>query len=80
MAILSETQKAAFWRDGVLTVENAVTPAQLAALQAEFSGWVEASRTHDGPYDGTLDGCPRFNLQPGHSSDATRIAARAGAK
>ena len=74
MAILSETQKAAFWRDGVLTVENAVTPDQLAALQAEFSCWVEASRAHDGPYGDTLDGRPRFDLQPGHS--ATQPALR----
>ena len=65
MAILSESQKAAFWRDGVLTVEDALTPAQLAGLEADFAGWVESSRAHDAPYGDTVDGRPRFDLRPG---------------
>ena len=34
MSVLSREQFDAFWRDGYLMVENAVTPAQLAALKA----------------------------------------------
>ncbi len=69
MSVLSEEQRAAFWRDGVLTVENAVTPALLARLRADFSAWVEESRTQMRPYGTSIDGRPRFDVQPGHSAD-----------
>jgi phytanoyl-CoA hydroxylase len=69
MAVLSQEQIDQFWRDGVLTVENAVTPEQLAALRRDFDAWVEESRTHDAPYGETVDGRPRFDLQPGHSAE-----------
>ena len=69
MAILTQDQKDTFWRDGVLVVENAVTPDQLQALRDEFSNWVEESRTHTDDYGETLDGRPRFDLQPGHTAD-----------
>jgi phytanoyl-CoA hydroxylase len=68
MAVLSEEQIAQFWRDGVLTVENAVTPEELAALRRDFDGWVEESRSHDGPYGEAMDGRPRFDVQPGHTA------------
>lgn len=70
MAILTQDQKDTFWRDGVLVVEHAVTPDQLQALRSEFSSWVEESRAHTDDYGETLDGRPRFDLQPGHSADA----------
>lgn len=69
MAILSQEQIDQFWRDGVLTVENAVTPEQLQGLKRDFDGWVEESRAHDAPYGETLDGRIRFDVQPGHSAD-----------
>ena len=69
MAILSQEQIDQFWRDGVLTVENAVTPQQLQGLKRDFDGWVEESRAHDAPYGETLDGRIRFDVQPGHSAD-----------
>jgi phytanoyl-CoA hydroxylase len=69
MAALSQEQKDAFWRDGVLVVEDAVTPEELATLRAEFGEWVEESRAHSDDYGETLDGRARFDLQPGHSAE-----------
>ena len=69
MAVLSEAQKEAFWRDGYLVVENAVDPDLLKALKGDFAGWVEDSRGHTEPYGDTLDGRPRFDLEPGHRAD-----------
>ena len=37
MPVLSQDQIDAFWRDGYLVVEDAVSPAQLAALRAEIA-------------------------------------------
>jgi phytanoyl-CoA hydroxylase len=36
MDLLSQEQKDIFWRDGVLVLENAASPQQLAALKEEF--------------------------------------------
>ncbi len=69
MAVLSKGQKEQFWRDGCLVVENAVDGRALEAMQADFAGWVEESRGHDKPYGDTLDGRPRFDLEPGHRPD-----------
>lgn len=69
MTELSQTQKDQFWRDGVLVVENAVTPKQLQNLREVFSEWVEESKTHKNDYGETLDGRARFDLQPGHSAE-----------
>ena len=41
MAVLSKEQVEAFWRDGYLMVDDAVTPTQLARLKAEIAAWVE---------------------------------------
>jgi ectoine hydroxylase-related dioxygenase (phytanoyl-CoA dioxygenase family) len=67
--VLTDEQVGTFRRDGVLTVPNAVTPDQLAALRADMDRWVEESRAHNGPYGETIDGRPRFDVQPGHSED-----------
>ncbi len=69
MRVLSAEQQTAFWRDGVLTVENAVTPELLARLRADFNAWVEESRAHDVPYGASIDGRPRFDIQPSHRAD-----------
>ena len=69
MSILSEKQKTDFWNDGVITLENAVTSGELAELRKVFTEWVEESKSHDSDYGETLDGRPRFDLEPGHSSD-----------
>ena len=72
--MLTDRQVAEFWRDGVVTVPDAVNPTQLAALRADLDGWVEERRSHEEPWGETLDGRPRFDVQPGHS--ATRPALR----
>jgi phytanoyl-CoA hydroxylase len=67
--MLSPEQVDAFWRDGVVVAEDAVTPEQLAALRAVFDGWVQESRAHAEDYGETVDGRARFDLQPGHSPE-----------
>lgn len=67
--MLSENQKEQFWNDGYLVVEDAVEHDALLALQAEFSNWVEQSREHEGSYGETIDGRPRFDVEPCHSAD-----------
>ena len=67
--VLDREQVEAFHRDGVLTVPDAVTPGQLAALRADMDAWVAESRRHDDPWGTTVDGRPRFDVQPGHSAD-----------
>lgn len=69
MPALTDHQKEQFWRDGFLVVEDAVAPDRLAAMRADFSAWVEESRSHDKPYGETLDGRPRFDVEPGHSAE-----------
>ena len=69
MTLLSNAQTEQFWRDGVLVVEGAVTAVQLANLRRVFTEWVEESRAHTQDYGETLDGRPRFDLQPGHSAE-----------
>lgn len=68
-SMLSSKQVDAFWRDGVVVAEDAVTPEQLAALRAVFDGWVDESRAHAEDYGETVDGRARFDLQPGHSPE-----------
>jgi phytanoyl-CoA hydroxylase len=69
MKTLTQDQKDQFWRDGVLVVEDAVTAEELDALRATFADWVDESRTHVSDYGETLDGRPRFDLQPGHCAE-----------
>jgi len=69
MMILTQHQKDQFWTNGFLVVENAVNDKQLGNLKKTFSDWVEESRNHKDDYGKTKDGRPRFDLQPGHSSD-----------
>jgi len=69
MGALSKIQQEQFWRDGFLVVENVVEPALLAAMRTDFSGWVEESRSHSEAYGDTIDGRPRFDLEPGHSAE-----------
>ncbi len=71
MTCLSPDLIDAFRRDGTIVADDAVTPAQLAALRAEFDDWWEESRNHDRNYGEMVDGRPRFDLQiPGHSREA----------
>jgi|GEM_PF-2647369 len=54
MALLTQEQKDAFWRGGMLVVGNAVGTEQLVALRAEFAALVGESRA-------------RFDVQQGGS-------------
>jgi ectoine hydroxylase-related dioxygenase (phytanoyl-CoA dioxygenase family) len=70
MTVLSPDQVDAFWRDGYLMVEDAVTPAELGALKAEIANWVEASRAHSQPFGPpTVDGRPRFDMGSEHKAE-----------
>ena len=71
--VLTQKQKDQFWREGVLVVEDAVTSDQLAELRGVFADWVEESRGHTDDYGETMDGRPRFDLQPGHSAAITGL-------
>lgn len=69
MGVLTADQIAQFDRDGFLVVDKAVTLSQLQAMRDAFNAWVEESRTQTEDYGMTQDGRPRFDLQPGHTSD-----------
>lgn len=69
MTVLTQEQKDRFWRDGVLMVEDAVNSGQLSDLRRVFADWVEESRAHTEDFGETIDGRPRFDLQPGHSAE-----------
>ena len=73
MTTLSQDQIDQFWRDGFLTLPDAVTPEQLSALRGTFADWVQESRKHADDYGETLDGRARFDLEPGHSSDSPAL-------
>lgn len=67
MPVLTKDQIRRYREDGCLVVADAVDPALLQALRSDFEGWVEESRHHDRPYGETIDGRPRFDVEPGHS-------------
>jgi hypothetical protein len=69
MSVLDQAQKERFWRDGWLFMPNAVDPECLFELRRDFAAWVEESRSHAGPYGQTIDGRPRFDLEPGHTAE-----------
>jgi ectoine hydroxylase-related dioxygenase (phytanoyl-CoA dioxygenase family) len=69
MYVLSEDQRNQFWLEGYLVIENVVDADLLKEMQDEFSEWVEESRDQSKPYGDTLDGRPRFDLEPGHTPE-----------
>jgi len=70
MTVLTQAQIDDFRRDGYLVVPDAVSPAQLAALRAEITAWVEESRAHRTPFGPpTVDGRPRFDMGTEHSAE-----------
>lgn len=71
--VLSDEQRTAFHRDGYLVVEQAVGQALLDRLHHDFDGWVEEAAGHDGPYGETIDGRPRFDLEPPHDGRAAAL-------
>lgn len=73
MSQLTDAQKQQFWRDGFLVVENVVDADLLAAMKTDFAGWVEESRQHIEAYGETINGRPRFDVEPGHSADKPEL-------
>ncbi|MEM6679224.1 MAG: phytanoyl-CoA dioxygenase family protein [Pseudomonadota bacterium] len=71
--MLTDAQREQFWRDGFITVENAVSPELLARLRVDMAAWVEDSRGHDGPFGEMIDGRARYDVQPGHSAEAPAL-------
>lgn len=58
-----------FQKNGYLVIERALESGVLVRLQRQFGKWVEESRGQVEPYGETINGKPRFDLEPGHSSD-----------
>jgi len=69
MPRLTDEQITAFRRDGAVVVEDAITPEALSALCAEFSAWVDESRTQTAAYGQICDGRPRFDLDDDHTAE-----------
>ncbi|MEJ1995188.1 MAG: phytanoyl-CoA dioxygenase family protein [Limibacillus sp.] len=69
MRHLSEQQKTAFERDGYLVIEEAVTPKLLDLLREDMAAWIEESRSQSQNYGETVNGKPRFDLDPSHGPD-----------
>ena len=67
--VLSDEQVETFWREGFVLLSEAVVPDDLAALQQTVVDWVEESRRHAGPWGTTMDGRPRFDVEPDHSAE-----------
>ena len=60
--------------NGYVVIEDVINQDELAALRADFAGWVEDSKKETGPFGETIDGKPRFDLEDGH--DAEKPALR----
>ena len=71
--MLTQAQKEFFDENGYLVVENAVEPALLTGLQADFNAWVEESRAHPAAYGEMLDGRPRFDVETGHGPQSPAL-------
>ena len=58
-----------FNRDGFVLVEEALTVKQLEKMRDKLDEWIENSRKYRKNFGSTLDGRPRFDLEPSsHSS------------
>jgi len=76
--MLNKSQIASFWENGFVVIEAALDASALAPLLNDFNQWVMESRRHDGPFGEMLDGRPRFDVEPEHSTEVPalrRIAA-----
>jgi len=69
MTALTDDQIRRYRDEGCLVVENAVDAELLGRLRRDFNTWVEDSRQHDRAFGETIDGRPRFDLEPGHSAE-----------
>ncbi len=66
---LGKEQIQFFRKNGYLVVEQAINDELLAKLKQQFKRWVEDSRSHTAAYGETINGKPRFDLEPGHTAE-----------
>ena len=66
MAVLTDKQVREFRDAGCLLLPDAVPAELLSALRADMAGWIEDSREHRENYGETVNGRPRFDLDPTH--------------
>ena len=71
--MLSETQQAEFWENGVIVLESAYGERELEPLRLQHQRWIDESREHDGPFGTMLDGRARFDVEPGHKATAPAL-------
>jgi ectoine hydroxylase-related dioxygenase (phytanoyl-CoA dioxygenase family) len=71
--MLSETQQAEFWENGVIVIESAYSERELEPLRLQHQRWIDESRKHDGPFGEMLDGRARFDVEPGHHATAPAL-------
>ena len=63
-----------FKRSGFVMLENALTEKQLFAMRNQLDIWIDESRGHKTNFGVTLDGRPRFDLEPSsHSANSPAI-------
>ena len=59
-----------FNRDGFVMLEDALTESQLEVMRNQLDRWIAMSRQHKTNFGSTMDGRPRFDLEPkSHSSN-----------
>ena len=63
-----DTYREDFNRDGFVMVRNAIKADQLAELRNELNGWIEESKKFTSDYGITIDGRPRFDVEPNSHS------------
>jgi ectoine hydroxylase-related dioxygenase (phytanoyl-CoA dioxygenase family) len=71
--MLSETQQAEFWANGVIVLESAYSEHDLEPLRLQHQRWIDESRKHAGPFGEMLDGRARFDVEPGHTASAPAL-------
>ena len=58
-----------FNRNGFVMVQDALTPTQLEVMRDQLDIWIDESRQYKTNFGSTMDGRPRFDLEPkSHSS------------
>jgi ectoine hydroxylase-related dioxygenase (phytanoyl-CoA dioxygenase family) len=67
--MLAEDKITFFRNNGYVLVEQVLSPELLGRLRTDFNAWVEESRGHKEAYGETLDGRPRFDLEPDHTAE-----------
>ena len=66
---LNQSEIDGFWENGYLCLEDAISADQITAVRNDFDEWLEESKKHNEPFGETIDGRPRFDLQPEHTAE-----------